>query len=531
MKNKLIILLLIAHFFKQIVWLGIIPIWHFPDEEQHFSQEAFWLEKGRRPKGKEMDVSREIDTSSEILGTQRDKMGINEFTYHPEYRIPYSKNQIGVYEEKIQALNTKENRQTMVKREAARYKAAYYLLAGVGYKLFYKSDLFIRVFASRLVSIILSTLNVFIIYLIARKLFKDELSILALTFLVAFQPMFSFVSAGVNSDNLFNLVFSAVLYSCLNIFFQDKTQPDKTRSKTRSLIEDRVFTALFLILSLLIGFFTKQQIFIALPIIFFGFILSLFLKSKKDKKIQLLIFSLIMAALFVLSKSRISIPEFSPGQPSKLKETFFQYIFWHLRHTIAETIPWYWGVFNWLGVTLPRWFNRIQSRILIVSALGFVVFIIRQIREKNILKVNNLKVLFLFGAAFIYYFSIISWDYFFRSSFGFSFGIQGRYFFPTIVSHMLLILIGLTSIFSGKIRPLIVKLLVVWWTFYSLVGLHRATTAYYQLRPVDVFLNQVSQYKPVVFKAVGLGFFMAAFFISLFAFAIKFISLNERKNK
>jgi len=41
MKNKLLLLLLLGHFLKELVWLAIIPIWHFPDEEQHFSEVAF----------------------------------------------------------------------------------------------------------------------------------------------------------------------------------------------------------------------------------------------------------------------------------------------------------------------------------------------------------------------------------------------------------------------------------------------------------------------------------------------------------
>lgn len=521
MKNKLIVLLLIIHFLKELLWLGIIPIWHFPDEEQHFAQVAFWAEKGRFPHGKEFDVNQEIDLSSEILGTKRDGRGINKFTYNPGYRIPYTKTQIGLYEEELKTLNKKENRKKMVKQEAARYGPVYYFLAAIPYKIFYQSDLLVRVFASRFISVILSTLTVFIAYLIAKEIFKSELLRLTLTFLVSFQPMFSFVSAGVNSDNLFNLIFSLILYSSLKIFLPQKPP---------SSCKNRVFTSALLVIAIVLGFYTKKQIFISLPIVFFAFLLSLLMKKKKVKKYHFLVVGLTLAMLLFLTRGKIKIPEYTPGGPSKLKESFFQYIFWHLKHTIAETIPWYWGVFNWLGVTLPRWVNRVQARILILSAIGILIYFFKQIKKKELFKVNNLKIIFLLGSSLIYYFSIIFWDYFFRQTHSFSFGIQGRYFFPTIVSHLLFIILGLITLIPKKLKAHTIKIFSFWWFVFSLIGLRTATAAYYQLWPMNVFLNQVSQYKPIIFKAIGISLLIILFFISYFAFVIKFLNLDERKS-
>lgn len=515
MKLKLITLLLIAYLLKELLWLAIIPIWHFPDEEQHFGQVAFWVEKNRFPKGYEFDVNREIDLSSEILGTKRDKRGINKFTYHPEYRTSYTQTQTGLYEEKIKSLNTQENREKMVKQEVARYGPVYYFLAGIPYKTFYKSDLLTRIFSSRLISIILSTLTVLITYLIAKELFKSKLLRLTLTFLVSFQPMFSFVSAGVNSDNLFNLIFSLILYSCLKIFFKEKLD---------------LKHVILLLFSLLLGFYTKKQIFIAFPIILFSFLLSLLIKKRKVKKSSFLAIGSILTLFLILTKGKIKIPEYTAAGTSKLKETFLQYIFWHLRHTVAETIPWYWGVFNWLGVTLPRLVNQIQARILILAVIGILVYFIKVIKNKKVFVKENLKIIFLLGAALIYYFSVILWDYFFRQGHSFSFGIQGRYFFPTIVPHMLFIILGILALIPQKFKNIVLKVLAIWWFVFSLIGLHTATTAYYQLWPVSVFLNQVSQYKPAMLKAGGFSLIMVLFFISSSVFMIKFLKLNERKN-
>lgn len=523
--KKILLILLIAHFLKQLFWMAVIPIWHFPDEEQHFGQTSFYAEKGYFPKGKaKFDVSKEIDRSSELFGTKRDGRGINKFTYHPEYRTPYLNGEIGLYEKEIKKLNTKENRQTMVKREAARYGPIYYFLTAIPYKIFFEEDLFVRVFSSRFISVILSTITVFIVYLIAKEIFKSELLRLSLVFLTAFQPMFSFVSAGVNSDNLFNLIFTLILYFCLKLFFSHKGPSLYSQRQT--------FSIALLTMVLILGFYTKKQIYISLPIIFFAFFLSVFKKKKKKSKKQLLLLlSLIVIGFFALLKGKIRIPEYDPDRPSALSDSLFQYLFWHLKHTISETIPWYWGVFNWLGVTLPRWVNRFQSRLLIVSAFGILFYFFKEIKKKKLFTRSNLRIIFLLGSAGIYYFSIIFWDYFFRKSQGFTFGIQGRYFFPTIVSHLLLIILGLTALIPQKFKTIIIKIFVVWWLFFSLIGLHTAVSAYYQIWPFYTFLDQVSQYKPAVFKGMNVLIVFSAFIISILVFIIKFLRINERKIK
>jgi len=455
------------------------------------------------------------------LGTKRDSRGINKFTYHPEFRIPYIKGEVGLYEDIIKSLNSEQNRQTMAKKEASRYGPVYYFLAAIPYKIFFNDDLFIRVFSSRFISVILSMLNIFFIYLISKEIFSKEYLRLSLTFLVAFQPMFSFVSAGVNSDNFFNLIFTLILWFCLKIFLGSKR------------LEKNNFSLLLLIgliITLTLGFYTKKQIFISLPIIAFSFFLSLLTQSRKTAKQKLGILGLIGLFFLIISKGKIGIPEYNPYGTSKLVESFFQYIFWHLRHTVAETIPWYWGVFNWLGVTLPRWVNRVQARLLIFATFGILVYFIKQIRKKFSSK-NNLKIVFLLSSAFIYYFSVICWDYFFRKTQGFSFGIQGRYFFPTIVSHMLFVILGLANLIPEKLQKVFSKIVCCWWLVLSLIGLYTASSAYYQVFPLFTFLNQASQYKPEILKGLGLVVVFLSFIISSAFFVVSFFRFNERKIK
>ncbi len=81
--------LLIATFFKGVIWSGVVPLWHFPDEQAHFAQLQNIAEGVKL--NKEGSTSEEIYISEKILGTERDERGNNRFTFHSEYNLAYSK--------------------------------------------------------------------------------------------------------------------------------------------------------------------------------------------------------------------------------------------------------------------------------------------------------------------------------------------------------------------------------------------------------------------------------------------------------
>src|SRR3972149_556362 len=103
MRKEIIIFVLILLFIKQILWTAIVPLWHFPDEQAHFAQAVYLAEKGTQPPDGEFDLTEEIRISENLLGTERDKSGNNRFTFHPEYKIPYSNKFVGLYEKEIQS--------------------------------------------------------------------------------------------------------------------------------------------------------------------------------------------------------------------------------------------------------------------------------------------------------------------------------------------------------------------------------------------------------------------------------------------
>src|SRR3990167_5370744 len=149
--RKLLILLLLSVCLNGLLWISIVPIWHTPDEQSHFGQVAFVAENGRIPNAfDKFDLTEEIYVSEQLLGTVRDNLGNNKFTFHPEYRIEYTDSLMGKYEASISALSATGAKSRFIYQEASRYPILYYYPASILYRLFYNADLFTRIFIVRI---------------------------------------------------------------------------------------------------------------------------------------------------------------------------------------------------------------------------------------------------------------------------------------------------------------------------------------------------------------------------------------------
>lgn len=509
----LVILLLFATLLKGLVWSAVIPVWHTPDESSHFAQAAYFAEFDKMPKGKVKDKSKEILLSERLLGTERDEKGNNKFTYHPEYRIEYSDNFLGIYENEIKSF-PQSYRQEMIKQETPRYPPLFYAVGGLLYRLFYNFDLITRIYAVRLVSILSLFLMTFFAYKIGLEVFKDKISALSLSILVSFQPMNTFISGGVTSDSLGNLLFSIIIFLCLKIM----TGKDIFRYTILSAV------------SLGLAMYTKPQSLVAFSFIIFAYAIAVFSKKVSLKKTVLiapffLLFVYFFGGHLVFQKMMENWKEVNNPLPyieTQTTEdaaymTFPNFLAWTLKHTVSEVFPWYWGVFNWLGVVLPRVVNQIIVRITLFSILGLIFYFLKIIKNKKIPE-NILPVIFMLFTSLIFFLAITVMDYAHFKSHNFSLGIQGRYFFPTIISHMALLLLGFKQFLSPKI---IAYLMVV----LNFIALKTVYSAYY------TNLTQVSQYKPDIFKGYNIVVVILIYLLLLTYFLYKFIRLKGENIK
>ncbi len=489
--NKVLKLLLLTAFLNCLTWISIIPLWQYPDEQAHFSQVQNLAEIGYVPSP--FNNSREIDFSEIVMGTKRTD-GNNSYVYHPQYKQSFDQNPIAIQEQAIRDLPL-DSRKEYAKSESTQNPPLYYLLGAMGYKSVYNSDLFTRVFAARLVSALLFIALLYVAFQTSKLIFINKPFVqLSLTSLIAFMPMLVFASTGVLPDVLTNLLFAAVLYLSLRIL--------KEGIRKKLLLWS--LTVVF------IGVNTRQQFLIAVPILLLAILIKSF-SSKKILKRTVLMTLVVVTGLMLINifGSEIPIianfrfPESSALNPSQLLSGKFLYFTkWSLQKTYAESLPWYWGVYKWLSLTLPPLTYQIINRLLILSAIGIVIRIFLAIKRKKIEPLDFIM-FYLISVSALYYLVFMLWDYFFFAQRGFSFGFQGRYYFPLIIAHMSIIVIGFLEIFRLTIKSYKaygILTLVILMIIFNDFTLGFLANSYYDTSSLQTFITQASQYKPLFLK-------------------------------
>lgn len=527
--NRLLKLLIVAAFLNALSWIIIIPIWQYPDEQAHFAQVQFIAEIGNIEYSKRaLDTSYEVALSEKILKTERDGFGNNSFTYHPEFKLPYQESLYGINEDKIVNL-PQSARSQMVKREATLNPPLYYNLAALVYKMFSSGSLFSRVLAIRLMSALIFLGTIIVAYKIGQLLFKDKILPIALAAIVSSKPMLVFASTGVLPDTLVNFLFSLFILISLQII-------------ARGWTYKKVFLLLVVIA---LGAATRQNFLISL------FILPLVLvqqiitnpKARRSIIVSIIIFSVVLfiASFFVPALDfihRLDYPESSRKIPNNplANLSYFDHLIWTLKHSIAEVWPWYWGVYKWLSLTLPPLVYQIINRLIPLAALGLLIYTIKILKKRSKKEISNL--FFLSAALVIYFLVLTTFDYLYRKNNGFSFGIQGRYFFPVVVPTLALVLIGATTLgqtFLKTYAKFIPLALVVLFVTFNIFSLSFLASSYYDTSSLAIFINQVSQYKPLVVKGLPLVIILVANLTSLalflFSFAKYIIVLNESSRR
>ncbi len=514
------LLLLLVIFLKETIFSFSVPIWHGPDEQAHFGQIANIAEQNTATGS--ANLNREIYETEVLFGTLRDVSGNNKFTFHPEYRIPYASGVIGPNEIYIATFSA-EYRKELVINEATGYPPLFYFISSLFYNLVYSSNFINRVYVTRLFGILLGIGMAVVTYLIAKEIFREKYKQLAVVLMVSFQPMISFLFATINSDNLMNLLFSiGILIGIRTIKF----------GTTLTIL-------LSMVLIFLLGILTKPQFILILPCWIGAILLGLLINSQiKRRKI---IFFGLLAAIIGISILAVTLQltgiiysdtlsYFMPSDQnnysllSHLKMTIYR--------TYRETIPWYWGVFDWLGVTLPRLVNRILNYTLVLTGLGLIMWTGQIIRKKNWR--DQMPIFYLLFVAVVYFFGIVFFDYVYMVKMGgISIGVQGRYFFPTITSHMVLIIVGLSALISEKLSrycSLFVKGTALSFILLNFIGLYTILVSYYDLNSWGNFFDQISQYKPGIFKYPFNALFMLIYLLCLGFLILRYLKMPNEKN-
>lgn len=495
-------------FFWQVIHLPF----EIPDEQSHLSTTTYFTDHGRIPEEETVDLTEEQMFAEYTFGVMTD--GTNRYAHNPTYHIQYSNSLIGLHEVELANINTNEYRTAYTIHRGAVYPPLYYSLASIFYRSVYSHDLITRIFAVRLLSLIITITTILTAYFIGRELFSRRNYALMFSIMYISFPPTAYLAAGVNPDNLHNLLFTVFIYLCFKIII---IGINKNRA---------VYLGLIIGLDLL----TKPQAYIMFPILLLALLLSPKFSIRKS------LIPLSLTFLFTtIAAGWYEIPKYLMGQgnpyltethPSSAQnlQTFLSQFINKLK---SEIIVWYWGVFKWTTITLPRPFWWIANRIILVSSLGILINFIKEIKNHK-LTLRSKFIVFAILSNITYLILLVFYDWQYFNLVGRSLGFQARYFLPLLSTQIYLIIEGLLVLARREIQKLIaVKTLTLFFITLQLAAVYTIISSYYDLSSFSNFITQASQYKPWYSK--GNWWYIWTFLYLFSVFTLFIFTLNSKQ--
>lgn len=327
--------------------------------------------------------------------------------------------------------------------------------------------------------------------------------------------MTTYIGGGINSDNLHNLFTTIFTYLSVLILYRGWTNK------------------LALSLGIVIGLdlLTKPQGYILLPILLLLYAFTL----RRNNIKKLFITSIYIALPILMLAGYQEIPKLLSTNPYVANtgeiikggvDNFSSFAKGYLRTHLTEMPVWYWGVFKWFGLTLPKPFWWLATRLLLVATVGIVIRLWKDLRSKKLSKQSTF-ILFALGANLIYAVSIFYFDWQFYQQFGRSLGLQARYYMPLLSTQLALIYVGISSLTSHRAYSrLLINVLIVFFVLMHLAGVYTQLSGYYDLGSMSLFIDQISQYKPDYAK--GNWWYLWSILYSLGIITILKTSLNQK---
>lgn len=486
-----------------------------PDENAHFASLHFLHNEGRMPTAGDKDnLSLEELKTEEIFGIVEGK---NKYSFHPEFRVEQGIGKYGVYEELIRNFNTTYNRTTYSTHQSALYPPLYYQLALPIMQSVGKSDILTRLFVTRLTSVILTSLLVVVAYMIGLEIFRKQSWALTLSIMTLFYPMTTYIGSGFNSDNLHNLLFAIASLLALKLIYRGYSP------------------RLSLFIGTVIGLdiLTKPQAYILFPI----FALAIIIRWRWSEWRTILLNSLYVLGMVLIIAGYTEISKLVGGSSyipsvevggglSSLKTFFSGYLHTHL----SEMPVWYWGVFKWFGVVLPKPWWWVATRLIALSGLGIILSFYRDWSIHK-LSPQSRFVLFSLGANAIYALALLWFDWQFYQRYGRSLGLQARYYMPLLITQMGIILYGLGELSKNNvIHEWIRRGAIIFFLGLQLTALYTQLSSYYDFTTFTTFIDQLSQYKPYFAKGNWWYLWFPLYFIGIIITTLSSLKKDKSKN-
>lgn len=420
---------------KGIVWVYIIPPLQNPDEHVHFAYVQYMGEENKVPiQASDQSYSHELN-----LFTMAVKM--NDIAFNSDVKFSINPN---IYE----LLYTPENSNPEMRTAsgsnlAAGYPPGYYFFASLVYKLGYGASILFRLYAVRILSVILGLVAVTLAYFIGKRIEpKSNFLAIILAIMTGMQPMFSMVGAAVNNDIMMDAATIALLYWLLHIV--------TVQSKKTSLIIGGILAGFGLIIKAHMVYVCGIILLIALIVFIIKYGWAYALKSASFAAVPMffvylpwMIFSYIQYGSFTGGVA------FQPeGDPTHGLAWYFQNAMFNEagRERFFDVwVKMYWAKFGWLDTEFyPKLIYTIIALAMVIGIIGSIYGIIR---KKENYKYVLFSLIFVIGnLAFLYIVEIV---YFAEYH---NFMLQGRYILTSLVPFNLILLFGFRYIFPERFK-------------------------------------------------------------------------------
>ena len=470
----LLVLILVLTAIKGTVWSIAIPLYQGPDENRHFATVQFIAEHRRLPGPGDIYRDDENLLAGELSDAAR-------LWYAPEHRQAFADGLDGPREADIAAidpaLRTSMERQAL--NIANHLSPLFYVLGTFVYRLEYADSLIARVFAVRQLSVACAVGTVLCAFATARQVFPRRRAMwFTVPVLVSFQPMFTFITAVVNSDALHILLYTVLLYLSVRV----------------ASGEWNWATAAVAGAVLGLGMLTKPIILGALPVL----LLAVAWQGWRSRRWWRALGGLSMAGVVLLVvcgwwlwRSVQLSGELLYANPVQMGMTpvehpyygytLFSYSWHYLLSLMGGVFTTYWAYFGWIDTPLAPGIYWLLLAICVLATIGIVVHLVRAWRNHETRQyAATLSVLLCSTPLLVVMIGYNVYRTWVIDGIGWG-GMQGRYYLGPVMAAMVGIVVGVLSLVPARWQ-LATHLVLRWGiVLLNLVGLFGALLPRYYL--------------------------------------------------
>jgi hypothetical protein len=454
-------LLILVFICKEAAWLCLTPPSEAPDELAHYAYlETLYYEQKLPELGKTM-FSQRVQFAGMGSVSTNSQMGAP---------LDAQNAQSAVAESGTLAIDTTVYKPGGQINWIAQHPPLYYLILLPAYSVLPHADVLFSIFILRFTSIFLGAITLYFSYKTLQKMLPGKPVFGAAgTAALAFLPMFSFIGAVLNNDNLVMALSSILIYLLVNRPAQEKSPKTGYSWSVKTglvlaLLALTKTTALPLLIVVFvlqaINIFTAKNtrernqnlintaIIFGIPLVISGwwylrnfFIFHAFLPELRDA---------VAINPKIISDNPALLTMFPEINPQPVGETgFFDFLI--VKGFIVEYFKNIWGTFGRFFVQLSVWQYAV---IAVFTVTGLCGLIIKWVRERLIQRSKAIKWLeilqnkqMVFLLVLVTYLLLITWKiYLISSGRGFLGAMHGRYFFPALLPFFYFILRGWSRI-------------------------------------------------------------------------------------